>query len=216
MYTIAPIEGEFKMNRFFLIFIMLLPACNSDNKDVKPIVQSDDKVKVISDNFEMHNSAWKTYQGNWEFGNGEVKQTAVNKNYPLMLREDKLFTDVDVSVSFKPISGNIDASGGLVFRAVDEDNYYIVRANALENNFRLYTFVDGLRHQLSSATVTPPNLNQYHQIRVVAKGDHIQAYLNGKLELDYYDKTFSKGYTGLWTKEDSVTSFDEFIVSSVP
>ncbi len=205
------------MNRMLIVVISMLSlfACNADTENVTPIVQENGAIKVISDNFETRNPAWKIYQGDWQFKNSELQQTSVNEDYPLVLREDKSFSDVDVSVSFKPISGDIDASGGLVFRAEDEDNYYIVRANSLENNFRLYTFVDGLRHQLSSATVTPPTLNQYHQIRVVAKGDHIQAYLDGKLELDYHDKTFTKGYVGLWTKEDSVTSFDAFKVLSI-
>jgi len=213
------------MNRMLIVVISMLSlfACNAETGNVTPIVQekvqekaqANGTIKVISDNFETRNPTWKIYQGDWQFKNSELQQTSVNEDYPLILREDKSFSDVDVSVSFKPISGDIDASGGLVFRAEDEDNYYIVRANALENNFRLYTFVDGLRHQLSSVTVTPPTLNQYHQIRVVAKGDHIQAYLDGKLELDYHDKTFTKGYVGLWTKEDSVTSFDAFKVLSI-
>ena len=209
------------MNRMLIVVISMLSlfACNAETGNVTPIVQekaqANGAIKVISDNFETRNPTWKIYQGDWQFKNSELQQTSVNEDYPLILREDKSFSDVDVSVSFKPISGDIDASGGLVFRAEDEDNYYIVRANALENNFRLYTFVDGLRHQLSSVTVTPPTLNQYHQIRVVAKGDHIQAYLDGKLELDYHDKTFTKGYVGLWTKEDSVTSFDAFKVLSI-
>ena len=94
-------------------------------------------------------------------------------------------------------------------------NYYIVRANALEDNFRLYTFINGRRSQIASASVDLPALNKVHQMRVVAKGDHIQAYLNGKLQIDYHDKTFSNGYIGLWTKADSVTIFDNLTVKSL-
>jgi len=82
-----------------------------------------------------------------------------------------------VSVNFKPLSGQVDASGGITFRAKNAGNYYIVRANALENNFNLYVFDNWRRQLLTSATVTRPEL---HQLRVVAKGSHIQAYLNGE------------------------------------
>jgi 3-keto-disaccharide hydrolase len=120
------------------------------------------------------------------------------------------YTDVDVSTRFKPISGREDASGGIVFRFSD-GRYYVVRANALEDNFRLYYYDRG-RRQLASARVQPPALGQWHTLRVVAIGDHIQAYFNGQLLLDHHDARFRSGQVGLWTKADSVTAFDDLIV----
>jgi len=181
------------------------------NSDIKPIINRN-AGKEISDTFDKQNPAWKSYTGNWTIANGVLRQNSTKDSYPVILREDKNLDNVDIRVQFKPISGDIDASAGIIFRATDEDNYYIVRANALENNFRLYTFIDGYRHQLASATVTPPSLNKIHTMRVVANGDHIQVYLNNKLQLDHHDATFTTGYTGLWTKADSVTEFDNFDV----
>ncbi len=196
-----------------------LIACNDpEMKKARPLsVQPASKVAddLINDDFSSQNSAWKAYVGNWQFKQGELQQSSIDNDFPCVLREDKRFKNLDISVDFKPVSGRIDASGGIIFRAEDEDNYYIVRANALENNYRLYTFVDGLRHELASAKVTPPTINAWHQMRVVAKGDHIQAYLDGQLQLDYHDKTFTEGYTGLWTKADSVTAFDNFTVKPI-
>jgi 3-keto-disaccharide hydrolase len=123
-----------------------------------------------------------------------------------------LFTDVDVSVRFKPISGREDASGGIVFR-FSEGKYYVVRANALENNFRLYYYDNG-RYQLATATAQPPALGQWHTLRIVAVGDHIQAYLNGRLLLDHHDSRYRSGQIGLWTKSDSVTAFDDLEIKS--
>jgi len=201
-----------------LIFISLclisnISACNEQQLDnsVKKLALSNPQ-EIISDDFSTKNPAWEDYEGHWVFKNGELAQNSTSDYFPVILREDQQFTDLDISVKFKPVSGRIDASGGIIFRAKDQDNYYIVRANALEDNFRLYTFINGSRSELASATVTPPSLNQYHQMRIVAQGDHIQAYLDGKLQLDYHDKTFKKGYTGLWTKADSVTLFDDFKV----
>jgi len=192
----------------------LLTACNHDETTpLKPI----DKVVIdsIEDNFSEQSPFWKSYAGHWQFKNGELEQNSTTDDYPIILREDKPRSDTDIQLRFKPVSGEIDASGGIIFRAQDEDNYYLVRANALEDNFRLYTFTDGYRHQLASATVTPPALGKFHTMHVVAKGDHIQAYLDNKLALDFHDNTFKKGYTGLWTKADSVTVFDDFKVSEL-
>ena len=120
------------------------------------------------------------------------------------------YTDVDVSVKFKPISGREDASGGIIFRFAD-GRYYVVRANALEDNFRLYANDRG-RRQLASASVKPPALGQWHSLRVVAVGDHMQAWLNGALYLDHRDARFKSGRIGLWTKADSVTAFDDLVI----
>jgi hypothetical protein len=113
-------------------------------------------------------------------------------------------------VRFRPISGREDASGGIVFRFTG-GAYYVVRANALEDNFRLYAYERG-RRQLASAGVKAPALGQWHTIRVVAVGDRIQAWLNGALHLDARDARFTSGRVGLWTKADSITAFDDLII----
>jgi hypothetical protein len=165
-----------------------------------------------SDDFKDQNPAWKVKVGDWVFEKGVLTQTSIKDVFPLILFEKQKFSTVDISVDFKPISGRIDASGGIVFRAVDKDNYFIVRANSLEDNYRLYTFKNGVRTQIASATVDAPAIGKFHSMRVVANGDHIQAYLDGKLFIDHHDSSFTSGYTGLWTKADAVTEFDNFKV----
>jgi hypothetical protein len=123
------------------------------------------------------------------------------------------YTDVDVSMRFKPMSGREDASGGIVFRFTD-GKYYVVRANALEDNLRLYYYDRG-RRQLASAGVKAPALGQWHTLRVVAVGDRIQARLDGTLYLDHRDARFRSGRVGLWTKADSITAFDDLVVRGV-
>jgi hypothetical protein len=113
-------------------------------------------------------------------------------------------------VKFKPISGRQDSSGGIVFRFTD-GRYYVVRANALEDNFRLYHYDRG-RRQLASAKVTPPALGHWHTLRVVALGDHIQAWLDNALHLDHRDLRFGSGRVGLSTKADSITAFDDLSI----
>ena len=158
---------------------------------------------------------WKTVAGKWTV---EEVAAAPSGKRVLMLRPQGSdfnvivapggpYSDVDVSVRFMPISGKEDASGGIIFR-FSEGKYYVVRANALENNFRLYYYDNG-RRQLATATVQPPALGQWHTLQVVAVADHIRAYLNGKLLLDHRDSRFRSGQVGLWTKADSVTAFDD-------
>jgi len=200
---------------FAIILLFFSSGCDSKAKNVTQVTISAEKTKMVSDDFSTEHSSWKQCSGKWVFAQGVLHQATTAEYYPLILRLDQKYGDIDVSVDFKPISGRIDASGGLVFRAVDKGNYYIVRANALENNFRLYTFKKGYRHQLASAKVSAPELGNFHQIRIVAQGDHIQAYLDGTLYLDHHDSSFVKGYVGLWTKADSVTEFDNLQITGV-
>ena len=165
------------------------------------------------EDFEKDNPKWAFVAGKWErrkSGDSTVlAQTAETQPWAVALLEDRKYADVDVTVKFKPISGKEDASGGLIFRAKDGKNYFLVRANALEDNFRLYTLRDGSRNQLASAKVEAPKLGAWSTIRVVAKGSRIQAYLNGKLQIDHEDRTYTEGWVGLWTKADSITEFDD-------
>jgi Domain of Unknown Function (DUF1080) len=117
---------------------------------------------------------------------------------------------VGVSVRFKPISGNEDASGGIVVR-FSEGRYYVVRANALEDNFRFY-YYDRARHMLASANVAAPALGQWHKLQITASGDRFQAWLNDRELIDHRDDRFAVGRIGLWTKTDSVTAFDALTV----
>jgi len=165
---------------------------------------------------------WRVVDGRWTVeemagapsGKRVLIQRATQNAFNVSVAPGGPYADADVSVRFKPISGREDASGGIVFRFSD-GRYYAIRANALENNFRLY-YYDRARHQLASATVEPPALGQWHTIRVVAVGDRIQGYLNGALLLDHRDGRFRSGQVGLWTKADSVTAFDDLVIRGVP
>ncbi|PYM97466.1 MAG: hypothetical protein DME07_25220 [Candidatus Rokuibacteriota bacterium] len=164
---------------------------------------------------------WTTVDGQWAVeemagapsGKKVLVQRAARNEFNVIVAPPGPYTDVDVSLKFKPISGREDASGGIVLRFTD-GKYYVVRANALEDNFRLYYYDRG-RRQLATASVKPPALGQWHTVRVVAVGDHIQAWLNGTLYLDHRDPRFKSGRVGLWTKADSITAFDDLTIRGV-
>jgi len=166
------------------------------------------------------NPKWKFAAGQWvrraSGGRQVLAQTAATQPWAVAVLEDQKFEDVDVSVRFRPVSGKEDASGGIIFRAKDGRNYFLVRANALENNFRLYAIVNGKRSTIASARVEEPKLGTWHTIRVIATGPRVQAYLDNAPLLDHQDKTFTEGWVGLWTKADSVTEFADLEVSGTP
>jgi hypothetical protein len=139
--------------------------------------------------------------------------------FPLLLRDDSSIQDGFIEVKFKAIAGSEDRAAGLVWRARDANNYYVVRANALEDNVVLYKTVGGTRIPLDivgrsggyGADVPVP-ANQWHSLRVDFKGNRFKVLYNGKRLFEVEDSTFTDGgKVGLWTKADSVTVFDEII-----
>src|SRR5207244_10754306 len=150
------------------------------------------------------NPKWKFAAGQWvrraSGGRQVLAQTAATQPWAVAVLEDQKVADVDVSVSFRPVSGKEDASGGIIFRAKDGRNYFLVRANALENNFRLYTIVNGKRSTVASARVEEPKLGTWHTIRVIATGSRVRASLDNAALLDHEDQTFTDGWDALWTK----------------
>jgi hypothetical protein len=164
---------------------------------------------------------WTIVAGQWTAEDQEgapsgkrvVVQRTTRNDFNVVVAPPGPYTAVDVSVKFKPMAGKEDASGGIVFRFAD-GKYYVVRANALEDNFRLYAYDRG-RRQMATVRVKPPALGVWHGIRVVAVQDQMQAWLDGKLVLEHRDARFPSGRVGLWTKADSVTAFDDLTIRGV-
>src|SRR5437867_2309042 len=142
----------------------------------------------------------------------QVDTDGTDYRFPVAAVEDTNCRDISLSVKCKPVSGSVDQACGLVFRYEDPDNYYITRANALENNVRIYYVKDGKRRQFAgwNGEVTS---GAWHELRVDAKGDHFEVSWDGKKVIEATDKTFPiAGKIGLWTKADSVTYFDDLTV----
>jgi hypothetical protein len=138
--------------------------------------------------------------------------------YPVCLKDDPNLKDGFVEVKFKPVSGKEDQAGGVIWRAKDPDNYYVCRANALEDNVTLYKTVGGKRTVLDivgrkggygvKQKVAP---GQWHTLRVEFSGARCTVYFEGKKMFEVEDGTFADaGKVGVWTKADSVTLFDDF------
>ena len=147
-----------------------------------------------------------------------VAQTSTDKTdyrFPLLIADEGSFKDLELSVRFKAVSGEVDRAGGLVFRLKDANNYYIVRANALEDNYRLYHVINGSRRQFAGANFKVTS-GEWHELRVTCVGNKIICHYDGIKKIEATDDTFKDaGKIGLWTKADSVTYFDDLVVKEL-
>jgi hypothetical protein len=129
-------------------------------------------------------------------------------DFPRIVVRDLTFTDLTVRVRCRPDSGSTDQACGIMFRLRDSENYYITRANALEGNVRLYRTVAGDRQEFASANRSV-TAGRWHTLEATARGSSFTIRWDGETVITATDTTFTSGKIGLWTKADSVTSFDD-------
>ena len=139
-----------------------------------------------------------------------VLQQSGEAKFCWCVRTNLLLRDGFVEVKFKPVSGKEDQAGGLIWRWQDGDNYYVARANALENNVTIYHTIHGVRTEKGRASFEVAS-GRWHVLRVDFHGPHFTVTFDGRTALDWDDETFKDaGAVGVWTKADSVTQFDDF------
>jgi hypothetical protein len=168
-------------------------------------------------------TATKTGSGNakWTIERDESAPSKPNvlkqsgeATYPVCIKDDTNLKDGFVEVKFKPLSGKEDQAGGVIWRAKDSNNYYVARANALEDNVTIYHTVNGRRTE-KKRTGMKVSPNAWHTLRVDFQGNHFAVTLDGKKAIEWDDATFKDaGKVGVWTKADSVTLFDDFSYGS--
>jgi hypothetical protein len=143
--------------------------------------------------------------------------------FPLAIWEKAQIRDGEISIAFKTVDGSIDQAAGIVWRYHDPNNYYIVRANALENNVVFYKVENGVRNSIAPKGLPSRSYGVKHMIpsrrwnnlKVSFAGAKIAVFFNQERLFEAEDTTFPKpGKVGLWTKADSVTYFDDFTVVS--
>jgi len=151
----------------------------------------------------------------------QLSDDPTSGRFPLAIYEKASLQDGEIRVKFKPVSGKVDQAAGLVWRYKDENNYYIVRGNALENNVVLYKLENGKRTSLAPVNTSAQTYGVKHTVPsqkwstlgVAFTGKRFTVSFDGKKLFDVEDSTFSQpGNVGLWTKADSVTCFDDFEV----
>ncbi len=188
---------------------------------------SDDTIGQPPKGFEFGHTAKAGAPGKWviqaEGANKYLVQAdpdSTRSRFPVAVLSDVSVADLDLSVRFKPVSGRVDQAAGLVWRYRDQDNYYIVRANALEDNVVLYKVENGKRIDLplkgegrTYGKKADVPAGQWSTLRVIATGALFEVHSNGTKLYEVEDRTFTQaGKVGVWTKADSVTQFDDLTV----
>ncbi|WP_371349203.1 hypothetical protein [Ancylobacter sp. IITR112] len=161
--------------------------------------------------------------GRWEVvedasaeGNRALAQLSEDRTdgrFPLAIYMPTLPSDLEASIRFKPISGSVDQAGGVALRLQSAQNYYLARANALEDNVRFYRVKGGRREELAGANVSV-TAGAWHTLSLRAQGNRFVVSFDGTALIDAHDETFSSpGKVALWTKADSVTRFDRIEIT---
>ncbi|PYJ31574.1 MAG: hypothetical protein DME88_14340 [Verrucomicrobia bacterium] len=134
--------------------------------------------------------------------------------FPVCIKNDTNIKDGFVEVKFKPVAGKEDQAGGVIWRVQDANNYYIARANALENNVTIYYTIRGKRIEKKRANIKVAS-SAWHTLRVDFSGNRFTVTFDGKKAIEWDDDTFKNaGKVGVWTKADSITEFDDFTYAS--
>jgi hypothetical protein len=163
--------------------------------------------------------SWIVVSDETSFAGRAIEQSSTDRTdyrFPLAILDSVIAKNVDVSLKFKPVGGRVDRAGGIAVRVLDGDNYYVVRANALEDNVRFYRVLKGRREQIDGVN-TKVTGDEWHSLGLKAQGEHFTIEFDGKTLFTTSDKTFAgAGKIALWTKSDSVTRFDQIAIDVLP
>jgi hypothetical protein len=158
---------------------------------------------------------WQVLEDPSAPGGGVIAETSrdtADYRFPLCIYDGLVAKDVEVSVRFKPVDGVVDQAGGVIVRVQDPLNYYVARANALEDNVRLYKVVAGVRRQIAGQKIEVAT-GAWHTLTLKVVGDVLEVGFDGRLVFEAQDETFAEpGKVGLWTKADSLTHFADLVV----
>jgi hypothetical protein len=172
-----------------------------------------DPVGGLPPGAEVFSGAWAVREESDAPSPKNVLCQTATADFPALCLSDKVYTDLTVSARFKPVSGRTDQAAGILFRIQDRDNYYILRANALEDNVNFYKYAGGRRSSIKEASVKVPS-GRWHELRVEVAGNRFRGFLNGQEVVEASDDSYKAGKVGLWTKADSTTCFDDVRVTA--
>lgn len=216
------------VQRSLLLMIMataVLPPAYSLESSTRVWTFDDDQPEVLPAEFEVGTLFDGRPAGDWKVLHadqansppnvlGQMMGKGAEHAYKTVLINGTQASDIELQVSFLPIDGKADMGGGLIWRATDDRNYYLTRANPLEQNIRIYRVVKGVRHMLKNFDRTI-DIRHWHQLRVVHRGCQIEVFYDDTQVFHLCDKTFTQGMVGLWTKSDAVTYFDNLQLKSL-
>lgn len=189
--------------------------------DVTVVPGQTDRFAFDEDDVGAPPGGGTVFAGQWEVEAAEDAPSPGNVvcqrervDFPAISLGPELYRDGEIRTRFKAITGEVDRAAGIVFRAQDSDNYYVVRANALEANVAFYIYASGERYQLGEDGAADVTAGTWHELSLVMDNDEFVASLDGLEVNRLSDASYAAGGVGLWTKADSVTCFDDFEVEA--
>jgi hypothetical protein len=205
--------------RFLLALAMLLVASPAFAQLVVPLTTADGRVACTQGMTGVGRPP------NWQpvadpdapdgWALAETAGDPADLRFPLCISPQAMARDFDATLRFKPISGTRAQVAGLMFRAQSANDYYVVRANSLDNSVRLYRMEKGKRSQLASKEA-PIEAGKWHSLRVIAANERFEVALDGKTLFDVNDRSLPQaGPLGVWSQADSVTRYGSLLVSPV-
>lgn len=204
----------------FSILVIAVPASGASRENTPHVWTFDnDPTDTLPAEFQVGTlfdgrpaGEWKVIQTDQAKSSPHVLAQLLGKGaehaYKTVLIHGTTASDLELYVSFLPIEGKADMGGGLIWRATDDRNYYLTRANPLEQNIRIYRVVKGVRQMLKNFDQII-DVRRWHSLRVITNGCRVRVFFDGKQVFDLCDQTFTTGQIGLWTKSDAVTFFDD-------
>jgi hypothetical protein len=206
--------------RFLLALPLLLLAEPAAAQLVAPLTLPDGRIACTQGMTGVGRAvAWKAVPdpsapGGW--GLSETAGDATDLRFALCISEQTIARDLDATLRFKPLGGNHARAGGMVLRAQSANDYYVVRADALEGSVRLYRMMRGRRAQIAAKDV-PVASDRWHALRVVLKGSDFEVSLDGAALFKATDASLPQaGTVGVWSQADSVILFGSLLVAPPP
>ena len=205
--------------RFLLALAMLLVAPPAFAQLVVPLTTADGRVACTQGMTGLGRPpSWQPVADPDAPDGWALAETAgdpTDLRFPLCISPQAVTRDFDATLRFKPISGTRAQVAGLMFRAQSANDYYVVRANSLDNSVRLYRMEKGKRSQLASKEA-PIEAGKWHSLRVIAANERFEVALDGKTLFDVNDRSLPQsGPLGVWSQADSVTRYGSLLVSPV-
>jgi hypothetical protein len=205
--------------RFMLAIAILLLASPAAAQLVVPLVTPDGRVACTQGMTGIGRPATWQAVADADGPNGwsltETARDPADLRFPLCISEQAVTRDFDATLRFKPLSGTRAQVGGFMFRAQSANDYYVVRANSLDNSVRLYRMEKGKRSQLAGKEA-PLETGRWHSLRVIVSNDRFEVALDGKPLFNVTDRSLPQaGAMGVWSQADSVTHYGSLLVSPV-
>jgi hypothetical protein len=204
----------------FLLFIALLLPFPAAAQLVAPLTLPDGRIACTQGKTGAGRVAvWEAVRdpsapSGWALS--ETAGDATDLRFALCISEQTVARDLDATLRFKPIGGRHSRAAGLVLRAQSANDYYVIRADALEGSVRLYRVARGRRAQIAAKDVTVAS-DQWHTLRVILKGDDFDVSLDDAPLFKATDASLPlPGTVGVWSQADSIILFGSLLVAPAP